>query len=312
MGAGLVEVVNLEQLPCAREVFSQTEVKYRVLLEQLNNSYALFKILRDHHGHPAKYVFQEANPAFEMQMGVTQAAVIGKDIADTPIGIKYLGIDWSAILSFTAQDGMPRIFEKYSPVFKRWFRFSVYSPMEDLVAVLFVDITLQKEKQQAAHNDPLIGLPAQHMLEDRLLLAITQAKRSREQLAVAIFELENYVPLVELYGDKIGDEFIREIARRTLSCLRQSDTVARISLDTFALILPGVKTNTFAVMVANRILECCRQPIELRGETIISAGTISLCFFPQVPLNFAETVSKADARMYLSKQRRFPQVCLSF
>lgn len=316
MGVGLVELVNVDRLPCSGAVINQTEVKYRALLENLNTSYALCKVIKDYNGNPVGYVFLEVNPAFEIQMGVSHAEVVNRDLADTVIGGSYMGIDWFALFAATAKDGMPRIFEKQSEIVRRWFKISVFSPLEDHIAVLIFDITRQKEneekQQHKAYYDPLTGLSSQRVLEDRLMLAILQAKRSRERLAVALFNVENLEAVVDSYGQEAGDELLQELARRTVGCLRQSDTVARISEETLALILPGVKTKTFAVVVANRVLEECRRPFVLKDATILPSGTISLCFFPKDQLTFAETISQEDVRLYLSKQRKFPQVCLSF
>lgn len=313
MGLGLVELVELDQLPGAREVFNQTEVKYQALLAHLNTSYALCRVVKSQDSKPSGYVFLEINPAFELQLGVSQADVIGRDINDTIIGGGYMGLDWTSLLAATAQDGMPRVFEQQAAVLRRWFRITVFCPLEDQVAVLLADITQQKEKQQqVVYPDSRIGWSSQRLLEDRLMLAIIQAKRSREQLAVAIFDVDNVAALVETYGYEVGNELVQEIGRRTETCLRQSDTVARVGMATFVLILPSVKTKNFAVMVANRVLEQCRRPLLLRDTVAIPSGTISLCFFPDDQSNFAETVSKEDVSMYLSKKRKFPQVCLTF
>lgn len=161
-------------------------------------------------------------------------------------------------------------------------------------------------------SDTLTGLSSQRMLEDKLMLAIVQAKRSRELLAVALFDVENYEAFLKACGPEVGEELMQELARRTMSCLRQSDTVVRIGANTFVLILPGVKSRTNAVLVANRVLEACRKPFPIREKIIIAAGSISLCFFPRDQQNFAEAVSEDEVGMYLSKERKLPQVCLTF
>ncbi|MBP2636393.1 MAG: diguanylate cyclase domain protein [Firmicutes bacterium] len=161
-------------------------------------------------------------------------------------------------------------------------------------------------------TDLITGLSSQRMLEDKLMLAIAQAKRSRELLAIALFDVENYEVLAKGRGQEAGEELLQELARRTMSCLRQSDTVARIGANTFALILPGVKSRTNAVLVANRVLEACRQPFPIREKIFIPSGSISLCFFPQDQQTFAEAVSKDEVGRYLSRERKLPQVWLTF
>jgi len=315
MGMGLVELVNMDRHPSSRAVFNQSQAIYRALLENLNSSFALCKVRKDQCGNLAGYVFIEVNPAFERQLGIGRADVVGKDIADASFDV-HIGIDMMAVLAETAEDAMPRTFERQSEVLRRWFKITVFCPLEDHIVMLLADITRQKEleekQQNFAYHDLLTGLSSQQMLEDKLMLAIVQAKRSREQLAVALFEVENYMALVEAFGQVTGDELLLELGRRIVGSLRQSDTVARIGENTFVLILPGVKSRTNAVVVANRVLEECSRPLQLREKIVISSGSISLCFFPKDQHNFAEAVSKDQVSLYLSKQRKFPQVYLSF
>lgn len=141
--------------------------------------------------------------------------------------------------------------------------------------------------------------------------AMLQAKRTREQLAVAIFTVDNLSGLGTAYGQAALNELLREMARRIVSCLRQSDTVARIADDSFALILPAVKSRTFAVLVANRVLEKCSQPFYGQTAAISVTGSVCLCFFPQDQGNFAMTVDREVVAMYLTKRGKFTQACLS-
>jgi diguanylate cyclase (GGDEF)-like protein len=315
MGMGLVELPNRDRLLYSRAIFNQTKAVYRALLENLNSGYILCQVRKDQYGNLSEYVVLEVNPAFERQLGFGRAEVIGRDIAALGLGA-CTGIDWPAILAETAEDALPRTFERHSEVLRRWFRLVVFSPLEGQLIVLLADITRQKEleekQQRFAYRDLLTGLSSQRVLEDRLMLAIAQAKRSRELLAIALSDVENYEACKKECGPEAGEELLQELARRTVGCLRQSDTVARIGANTFALILAGVKSRTNSLLVANRVLEACRQPFPIRERIITPTGNISLCFFPHDQQNFAETVSKDEVGMYLSKERKFPQVCLTF
>lgn len=316
MGICLAEQGDIDLLSNSREdFFTWSEVKYRALLENMNNSYALYEVLKEQSGKPAGYVLLDVNPAFERQIGVLKEAVVGKDISETIIAARYMGIDWITLFNKTAKDGIARTFEKHSELLGRWFWIAVFCPREGYIGVLFSDITQQKDMEEKpqyyAYHDHNMEVSSQRLLEDRLMLAILQAKRNREQLAVAMFSVDNFQWIVDNYGQAAGNELLQEIARRTVRCLRQSDTIARVESDTFGIILPAVNSRTNAVMVANRVLEECRRPLLLRDVTIIVSGSINICFFPQDQVNFAEMVSPEDVKMYLSKQRRYAQVCLT-
>jgi len=54
-----------------------------------------------------------------------------------------------------------------------------------------------------------VKLSSQHLLEARLMLAILQAKRNREQLAVAMFSVDNFQWIVDTYGQAAGNELFK-------------------------------------------------------------------------------------------------------
>ena len=302
----------MERIPWPVENFTPSEVKYRALIENITNGYALYEVRKDRRGEPVRYIFREVNRAFEKQMDTRKEDVIGREIAETVMAAGYSGIDWSRLFADTARDGRPRSFEKYSGLLGRWFWISVFSPLEGYVAVLLADITGQKEQlEHQAHYDLLTGLPNRLLLEDRLILALVQARRTREQVAVVFFDLDNVKLLVEVHGQQAGDELIQEIARRTVGCLRQSDTVARVGSDAFVLILPAVKTRTNTLLVANRVLEECRRPFRLADSRFTLTASMYIRFLPQDAAAFSGEISKKAARMYLSRQQHYAQVYLT-
>lgn len=302
----------MERIPWTVEAFTPSEVKYRALIENITNGYALYEVRKDQRGEPVRYIFREVNSVFARQMGARQEDVIGREIAETVMAAGYSGIDWSRLFQDTARDGRPRTFEKHSGLLGRWFWISVFSPLDGYVAVLLADITEQKEKlEYQAHYDLLTGLPNRRLLEDRLMLALVQAQRNREQVAVVFFDLENFKLLVEVHGQRAGDELIQEVARRTVGCLRQSDTVARVGSDALVLILPAVKTRTYTLIVANRVLEECRRPVRLGEAMITVQASMYIRFLPQDAATFSGAISKKDARMYLSRQQQYAQIYLT-
>ena len=84
-----------------------------------------------------------------------------------------------------------------------------------------------------AHYDALTDLPNRALFTDRLLQSLAQAKRDKTRLAVIFIDLDRFKRVNDQYGHQTGDLFLKEVARRILTCLRESDTVGRIGGDEF-------------------------------------------------------------------------------
>ncbi|MGZ5430124.1 MAG: diguanylate cyclase domain-containing protein, partial [Thermoanaerobaculia bacterium] len=107
-----------------------------------------------------------------------------------------------------------------------------------------VDITDRRQGEERsrfqASHDPLTGLPNRLLFSDRLSLAILQAQRYRERLAVMFLDLDHLKEINDGRGHAAGDEVLVKVAERLRSCLRGNDTVARLGGDEFLFLLPDV------------------------------------------------------------------------
>ena len=101
---------------------------------------------------------------------------------------------------------------------------------EDLDLLQFVATqvgsAIDRKRQDArlhymAHHDPLTNLPNRALFRDRLRVALKQAKRSGEQLVLLYLDLSNFKLVNDSLGHAVGDDALREIARRIKSCVRE-------------------------------------------------------------------------------------------
>ncbi len=98
---------------------------------------------------------------------------------------------------------------------------------------------VEENRRQATH-DALTGLPNRLLFEDRTRQALLAARRSGDEVAVLLLDLDRFKEVNDTLGHKVGDRLIGEVGVRLAATVRASDTVARLGGDEFALLLAGL------------------------------------------------------------------------
>jgi diguanylate cyclase (GGDEF)-like protein/PAS domain S-box-containing protein len=161
---------------------------------------------------------------------------------------------------------------------------------------------LQKELGQMAHSDKLTGLPNRALLYDRLEQAMVQAKRKRTRFALLYADLDGFKAVNDRYGHQTGDELLQAAARRLVSCVRESDTVARMGGDEFIILLSDLKHWEESSIVARKLLEAIGAPFSV-GEVVCRIGiSIGISIYPDNADDVQKLISCADFALYEVKQ----------
>lgn len=132
-----------------------SEERYKSLFSGMTEGFALHEIVCDDRGVPIDYRFLEINPAFERLTGMTRAAVIGRCMTDILPGEAP---QWVDRYGKVALSGVSDHFENYSPALQKYFEVFAYRPAELQFAVMFIDITAQKQADEIVikANDRLL------------------------------------------------------------------------------------------------------------------------------------------------------------
>lgn len=179
------------------------------------------------------------------------------------------------------------------------------------------DITERKELEHRldnlAHYDSLTGLPNRTLLSDRLKQALVYAKREKKMLAVMFVDLDHFKEVNDFYGHKIGDKVLKKISQRMVSCVRESDTVARIGGDEFIVLLPIIESQLDATKVAKKIIKAVVKPIEIVKpsdtfqpvkviqKNLHVSASIGIAIYPEHGKDEKLLVINADIAMYQAK-----------
>jgi len=113
--------------------------------------------------------------------------------------------------------------------------------------------------------DPLTGLPNRTLLDERLEEALANCRADAASLAVLVVSLDGFSRVNELFGHKVGDALLHDVAERMSATRRKSDTVARFAGDEFVVVCPYVGSAQVACRMATRILEDVSRPVSVDG-----------------------------------------------
>lgn len=172
--------------------------------------------------------------------------------------------------------------------------------------VSLVDITeLKKAEQRLFHqafHDHLTDLPNRSLFMELLNLALRRSRRRPDYLfSVLYLDIDRFKYINDSLGHLFGDRLLIKFAETIKTCLRDSDTVARMGGDEFAVILDDVNELDYTSTVVDRITTTLKQPLNINGHEVysnVSMGIVTDCRSYENP---EDIIRDADAAMYEAK-----------
>ena len=167
------------------------------------------------------------------------------------------------------------------------------------------DVTERKRAEETirhmAYHDPLTDLPNRTLMTDRLNLALANARRAGQMVAVLFLDLDRFKTVNDTVGHALGDQLLRHVAERLTTLVRDGDTVARAGGDEFTLLLPNLTRRDDIVDVASRISETFRKPWSVGGHEFRVTASIGIAVYPDDGDAADMLVRNADTAMYCAK-----------
>jgi diguanylate cyclase (GGDEF)-like protein len=175
------------------------------------------------------------------------------------------------------------------------------------VAGVALDVTEQKAAQQQlnylAYYDVLTKLPNRTLFMDHLNLAIAGANRHGTLMALLFLDLDHFKEINDTLGHPIGDLLLQETAQRLSFCVRDTDTVARMGGDEFAIVQTDLAGLEGAEILAQKLVEAISQPFLLDGNEVYTSTSIGLTIYPLEEVGPEQLLKNADMAMYAAKAK---------
>lgn len=174
--------------------------------------------------------------------------------------------------------------------------------------VVYEDITERlRSEEQLAHLalfDSLTGLPNRAQFQVRLDEAFARSRRSNKPLAVMLLDLDHFKNVNDTLGHAGGDELLRIVARCLASTMRDTDVVARLSGDEFAVLVEDLRRPDQAIDSAQRLIEVLSTPLKVLGATVQIGASVGIAVSGSDPEDDPERLMRnADLAMYQAKSR---------
>jgi diguanylate cyclase (GGDEF)-like protein len=177
---------------------------------------------------------------------------------------------------------------------------------------------VERQIRYLAYHDSLTGLGNRRFFEERLALALSEARRRREPLAVLFLDLDRFKSINDSLGHSAGDAILQETASRMLTELQATPrerrisepAVARLGGDEFMILLPPATSADAAAAVGHAILRRLSEPIRCDAQSLVVTGSIGIAIWPDDGSDAEGLLRSSDTAMYDAKSRGANQLQL--
>lgn len=155
---------------------------------------------------------------------------------------------------------------------------------------------------QKAYYDSLTGLANRELLNDRIRAAVTSCARDETSMAILFLDMDRFKIINDSLGHAVGDRLLCGVAERLSYHVNGDETLARISGDEFAVVIPHLNHPEDAARVATEILDGLEAPIDIDGYPVHARVSIGIAVYPQDGKTGADLLKSADMAMYHAKE----------
>ncbi len=301
---GLIQDITARKV--AEQAVVDAERRYRGLFD--NAIEGIFRTTADGH-------FIDANPALAEIFGYDSVADLVESCRDISVQIY---VDPERRADFTrlvASRGSVSGFESQS--YRKngeviWISENARAVVDDLGQVhayegMIADITERKLYQarieQQANYDALTGLANRSLLQVRLQQSMSTCAANGGRLAVAFIDLDRFKFINDSLGHHIGDELLKRMAKRLISCVRDVDTVARLGGDEFVILINDQADPDSLRKMMERILAIIAEPCLIEQDEFNLTASVGVARYPEDGTDAHTLLKHADSAMYRAKDR---------
>ncbi len=166
---------------------------------------------------------------------------------------------------------------------------------------------LQRKRTEAklshlSTHDQLTGLANRYLLNKHLEHSISLAKRSQAQFAILVIDLDKFKLINDSLGHEIGDILLKMAAERLLNAVRETDIVARLGNDEFAILLENSGSSRNTANIAEKIQESMLSAFNIRNHEFFITASIGIASFPECGTRSETLLKSASSALHKAKE----------
>jgi diguanylate cyclase (GGDEF)-like protein/PAS domain S-box-containing protein len=260
---------------------------------------------------------QRVNHRFTELYGYSEEELIGR----TPRVLKsgkhdsaFYAAMWDQINRTGSWEGEVWGRRKNGNIFPKWLSISAVKDASGVVSHFVsshIDLTERKQAEQRIHNlaffDQLTGLPNRSQLLDRIQELFDREAQVPFSGALLLIDLDRFKTLNDTRGRASGDALLKQLALRLLENVRQGDTVVRLGVDEFVVLLNAqnisnqTDASAQAEQVGRTLLLALQQQFNLPDGDHIASASIGVTLFDRQSGSADDILRQADLAMVHSK-----------
>jgi len=256
----------------------------------------------------AKSVIHTVNRAFEKATGYTAAEAVGQtprllhsDHQDNDFYKRM----WQTLQETGQWQGEIWNRRKDGEIYPEWLNVvAVHNEQGEVnhYVGIFSDLSgrdqFRERLHQLAYYDVLTGLPNRRLFMDRLEVALHQVRREDRSMTLVLLDLDRFKRINDTLGHHVGDEVLKAVSERLHKQLRESDILARLDGDGFALLLQGLTENEDAARLVHKLLVSLEQPLTAGGKEFHLSASAGLSVYPNDGATTEGLLKHADTALH--------------
>jgi diguanylate cyclase (GGDEF)-like protein len=167
------------------------------------------------------------------------------------------------------------------------------------------DITEQRRSEvkieYMAHHDALTDLANRVLLNQRLEHALGQRVHREQMVAVHHLDLDQFKAVNDTFGHPAGDKLLKIVAERLRGLVRETDTIARMGGDEFAIVQAPITDPSEATSLAQRFIASMSEPFDIDGHQAVIGASVGIAVGPGDGLRPDRLLRNADLALYRAK-----------
>lgn len=255
---------------------------------------------------------QWINPAFSTITGYGTEEVIGQNpriLKSNHHSQEFYEKMWETIIEKGQWQGEIWNRRKSGETYPEWLTISALKDEAGKTiqyVSVFNDITERIKQEEhikyQAYHDALTGLANRFLFEDRIGSAVAHAHRHGEKFGVLLLGLDRFKRINDTLGHPKGDKVLQLVAERLSNMVKEEDTVARFSGDTFALIINEIVNLESLMLFINKIVDGFKVPFLVDNHELYITASMGVSLYPNDGMDGQNLIKNAETAMYRAKE----------